>query len=207
MDGDVKTNGGVSGGGTPVIPGRPGVGQQKPIEQISQAEAQAELREANDPDSAYWGQPGHRGVSEVERRKRVDRILRLTRVAWPDLAADEEGATNQDTTARGFRQAMRERGITREQVKEEIERGKETLADLPIEAGIQKVETVLRSEWGKDYEVKIGSAREIVDRFIKAPADLQFLETSQLGNDVEFIKLLSQVGEMLASRRKGRKGK
>ena len=66
-----------------------------------------------------------------------------------------------------------------------------------IKKNIGDAEAELRSEWGSAYEVKVGIAEKVLDKFA-TPEEREHLKKSGFNNDPKIIRMLARFGETVS---------
>jgi len=118
-------------------------------------------------------------------------MLKRRDLLYRHVAGEDADKPYTDKTAMG--EELLKQGITTESL-EEMHEGFE---DRDEQDTRRKIMETLTSHFGtkEDAEAALGDAKDILKRFAMED-DLIFLEESGLGNDSEFIKKLSEIGQM-----------
>jgi hypothetical protein len=155
------------------------------VESMTPDAARAEIKQieadenfAGDGRMDYWS-----------RQKMLRRRDALYRATYPEKV---------NKPYDGMEETLRKQGVTRESLENDQERFEERDGKEAEDKTIQALE----SYWGKsETPGKIKLAQDVVRKYIQNPKDLEFLDSSGLGNDPEVIQIFSRLGEILEGAR------
>jgi membrane-associated HD superfamily phosphohydrolase len=164
------------------------------VEELDEVAARSEYNQTL--RSPKYTEPG--GEDYWVQKKRVERMGKLWEKGHPKevkLAQEREKATDKNLF-----DMLTKAGVTRES----LEADEDKRADLADKEEMEKAQRNLELYFGgeKEADAAIKSAKSIFKRFA-TPADIAFVDKSQLGNDPEFIQKLAEIDQIL--RRGGHK--
>ncbi len=165
------------------------------VEKLSPQQLEAEISEVDAPNSPVWS----KAVYDTQRDLYLDRREKLYNAR---MKAKGEADISQEDI--GLHTRLKQAGLqSSEQIEKESLEGRQEIVDQKIDQHLRFAETALKNEWGSSYEDRLDKANMIFENFLDEMDQDWIRFTPEggraLGNDPEFIKIVSRLGEMLLS--------
>lgn len=145
---------------------------------------------------SYITKPGEE-ASEEDWSRFWDAVGRPTDPKGYELSADNAGVE-------AFVEAAHKHGLTKEQAKglyewySEFEKQSQEAFQNSMAKKLGEVQSLMKEEWGTDYEAKMGSIKKFVNKY-GSPEAKKELDNPLIGNSPALIRMFAKAGEELVN--------